>query len=145
MLVLPPSLRLEMNAHLAKVYPDEGCGALIGTLDGDVKRVRRVVGLTNVEANTKRRRFAIDPMELHKLERAARSAGEAVVGFFHSHPDSPARPSQTDLAWAWPVYSYVIVSVASGIPGETNSFELVGEGDNAKFAQESIIESEEDN
>jgi proteasome lid subunit RPN8/RPN11 len=63
-----------------------------------------------------------------------------VIGFYHSHPDHPAVPSQFDLDHAWPVYSYLIVSVIQGQSAELTSWELVE--DRSRFEAEPLVELE---
>jgi len=82
----------------------------------------------------------IDPRELVRIQREGRERGEDIIGFYHSHPDHPARWSATDFAEAhWIGCSYVITSVEKGKAAITNSFELAGsdEGDK-QFLDERI-------
>lgn len=88
------------------------------------------------EESAKRNRFLITPEELLAGERLARSRGLEVVGFYHSHPDSPAVPSQYDLEHAWPTYSYIIVSVNS--EQATDLFSWEQEPDRSRFNEERI-------
>ena len=137
-LSMPPKLRSAIHTHCRAEYPHECCGALIGTLSGDLKTVVRTERLENAEPNSPERRFVIDPAQLLAVERAARQEGLDVIGFYHSHPDAPARPSPTDLEWAWPVYSYLIVSVTGGDIADTRSYVLAEGGAAAGFAEEEI-------
>ncbi len=87
--------------------------------------VERVRPTDNVfEASEQGRRFSIDPLELMRAERDAAEMGQLVLGFYHSHPDHPARPSEFDRARAWPFYSYVIVSIQSREPVDMTSWVL---------------------
>ncbi len=114
---LPSSLARLIEEEAVRAYPDECCGILFGrdeaTEAGERRRaLNRVEPAPNVFDPTQRaRRFLIDPLALMRAERDAADAGVAVVGFYHSHPDRPARPSAYDREHAWPFYSYVIVSV----------------------------------
>ena len=72
---------------------------------------------------SERNRFLIDPLEQLRVEKDARARGLDVLGYYHSHPDHPARPSNYDREHAWPWYSYVIVSVQRGEP---RGFDLLG-------------------
>jgi proteasome lid subunit RPN8/RPN11 len=94
-------------------YPLEACGALLGTGDGDLSpwRVMRVIPTPNRHGDDKRRYFSISPELQLAIEREAEHAGEEVLGYFHSHPDCPALPSDCDRTHAWPSYLYVICSV----------------------------------
>jgi proteasome lid subunit RPN8/RPN11 len=121
---LPQSILTQIQAHCTRSYPNECCGALVGKIGGDIKTVISAPSLTNAEPTNPERRFVIDPSELNALEQSARADGNEIVGFYHSHPDCPARPSSTDLEWAWPVYSYMIVSVEKGEIADVKSHEL---------------------
>ena len=109
MVLLDPEIVDAMAAHAAGEYPNECCGALVGDIDGDRRRIRAAWPLTNIAHDT-RRRFEIDPADYLRVERRAEASGVTLVGFYHSHPDAPAAPSSTDLAAAWPGFSYVILS-----------------------------------
>ena len=88
------------------------------------------------EESAKRNRFLIEPAELMRGEKYARRRQLDVVGFYHSHPESPAVPSQYDLEHAWPTYSYIIVSVMNQKAGDLFSWEQ--QGDRSKFDSEEI-------
>src|SRR5213592_4904783 len=100
----------EIRRHGEETYPHECCGALVGR-DG---RVAAAVALPNATEEGPRRRFLVRPSDYRLAERRASELGGELLGFYHSHPDHPARPSQYDLDHAWPTFAYVIVSVASG-------------------------------
>ena len=71
----------------------------------------------------------IEPREILRVDREAREAGREILGFYHSHPDHPARPSHFDEAHAtWPGYSYVILSIVDGNPNDLRSWVLEKEG-----------------
>src|SRR5437660_175675 len=99
-----------IRQHGEETYPHECCGALIGR-EG---RVASAVALPNTTEEGPRRRFLVRPSDYLLAERRAGELGGELLGFYHSHPDHPARPSQYDLDHAWPTFAYVIVSVASG-------------------------------
>ena len=99
-----------IRRHGAETYPNECCGALIGR-DGDVTAT---YALPNTTEEGPRRRFLVRPDDYRQAEKEAQAAGGDLLGFYHSHPDHPARPSQFDLDHAWPNFAYVIVSVMSG-------------------------------
>jgi len=113
-----------MRSHAAKDYPHECCGFLVGTSDGDSVTLARTVPAANTRDDSPRNRFEIDPGEMVKTDRAARADGLGVVGFYHSHPDAPAVPSEFDREHAWPGYCYVIVSVRGGEPVEMRNWRL---------------------
>jgi proteasome lid subunit RPN8/RPN11 len=97
-----------IRLHGQETYPHECCGALVGHDD----RVTDVVALPNTTEEGPRRRFLVRPSDYRDAERRAAELGGELLGFYHSHPDHPARPSQYDLDHAWPTFAYVIVSVA---------------------------------
>jgi proteasome lid subunit RPN8/RPN11 len=99
-----------IRRHGEETFPHECCGALIGR--GEV--VTAAVALPNTTEEGPRRRFLVRPSDYMAAERAASANGGELLGFYHSHPDHPARPSQFDLDHAWPNFAYVIVSVMSG-------------------------------
>jgi proteasome lid subunit RPN8/RPN11 len=111
---LPRSVEQEIRRHGEETYPHECCGAMLGR-DG---RVESVVALPNTTEEGPRRRFLVRPSAYREAERRASELGGELLGFYHSHPDHPARPSQYDLDHAWPTFAYIIVSVAQGVSQE---------------------------
>jgi proteasome lid subunit RPN8/RPN11 len=99
-----------IRGHGEETFPHECCGALIGKDD----RVTHAVALPNTTEEGPRRRFLVRPSDYRMAETRASELGGELLGFYHSHPDHPARPSQFDLDHAWPNFAYVIVSVMSG-------------------------------
>jgi proteasome lid subunit RPN8/RPN11 len=100
---------------------------LLGQMDGDVRTVTSTVRCGNTRTDSPQNRYNIDPKELVRIQREARTRDEDIIGFYHSHPDHPAQWSPTDLAEAhWIGCSYVITRVAQGKADVTNSFELTG-------------------
>ncbi len=132
-----------IRAHAAKDYPHECCGFLVGRADCDTVTVMRTVSAANTRDDSPRNRFEIDPGDLVKTDKAARAEGLGVVGFYHSHPDAPARPSEFDREHAWAGYCYVIVSVQAGRPREMRSWRL--REDHQAFAEEEITVTTEEN
>ena len=119
-------------------YPYECCGLLLGRFGEDGKVVNETYPISNArEESAKRNRFLITPEELMLGERYARGKDLEVVGFYHSHPDSPAEPSRYDLEHAWPTYSYIIVSTTADQARDLYSWEQ--EPDRSRFNQEEII------
>ena len=110
---------------------------LLGRATPGGHAVEAVLPVANRRAVDRRRRYAIGPDDYRRAERAARTRGLDVVGFYHSHPDHPARPSATDLAEAtFPGYTYVIVAVAQGTPGAVTAWTLAP--DRSRFDAEPI-------
>jgi proteasome lid subunit RPN8/RPN11 len=129
-----------LRRHGEETYPHECCGVLLGRMDGRQRVVTSVARCGNTRTDSPHNRYNIDPRELVRVQREGRERGEDIVGFYHSHPDHPARWSPTDLAEAhWIGCSYVITSVEKGKADTTNSFELLGSDENdKKFADEKV-------
>lgn len=117
----PPGRRLilgadhiaSMRRHAESLAPEECCGILVGHAMASHSEVRDVLTARNV-AQDRRRRYDIDPRQLLDAHREARQDGRDIVGYFHSHPASPAVPSRTDGKNAWPDTSYVILGLEDG-------------------------------
>ncbi len=118
-----------LRRHAEQAYPQECCGILLGRREGTARIVSEFVRCANAApASSAATCYRVAPEELVRVQREARARGVEIVGFYHSHPDHPARWSDTDLAEAyWPGCSYVIVSVQRGRAGDTTSFLLTGE------------------
>ena len=148
-----------VRRHASAAYPYECCGALSGAADGDRVHVAEALELPNIvsasgterpgEAGASgaspsdprneegpRRRFRVSAADYRQSEARARELGAELVGFYHSHPDHPARPSQYDLDHAWPNFSYVIIAVAEGRPGDIRSWRL--RPDRSQFDEETL-------
>src|SRR4029434_591394 len=98
--------------------------------------------LPNTTDEGPRRRFLVRPQDYRDAERRASELGGELLGFYHSHPDHPARPSQYDLDHAWPYFSYVIVAVRAGEPEDMTSWRL--REDRSEFDQESLTYAQHD-
>lgn len=149
---LQPEHLRAIHRHAAADYPNECCGALLGHGNGASKQVTEVVALSNLRHDSaraeeliplkqpgresERNRYLIDPREQVRLEKDARARGLSVLGYYHSHPDHPAAPSEYDREHAWPWYSYVIVSVEAGAPQDTRSWVLAN--DRSRFEAETV-------
>jgi proteasome lid subunit RPN8/RPN11 len=130
----------QLREHGEETYPHECCGVLLGkALDG-VNEVELAVRAGNTRTDSAHNRYHIAPQELIAIQRQARERSQDIVGFYHSHPDHPARWSSTDLNEAhWFGCSYVITSVDKGKAEQTNSFFLAGTGeDDKRFEDEEI-------
>ena len=137
MIKVPTQQLNEIREHGVRDYPYECCGLLLGRFAEDGKVVSETYPISNArEESAKRNRFLITPEELMKGERYARSRDLEVVGFYHSHPDSPAVPSKYDLEHAWPMYSYIIVSTSPGEAMDLFSWEQ--EADRSRFNEEKL-------
>ena len=125
---LPATLADAIRAHGASDYPDECCGYLIAEAESErepgARRIVAVERASNGFDGERRRRYAIPPEELRRVERRTEEAGRVVIGFYHSHPDHPARPSKFDQDHAWPWYTYVVLRVSADGAEELGAFEL---------------------
>ena len=123
-----------------ETYPHEGCGILIGTVEGDTRTVHYTILCNNI-SDSPQTRYDIDPRELIRARREAHERALDIVGFYHSHPDHAAQWSPTDLEQAhWIGCSYVITAVETGQATQTNSFVLTGSAEEDKaLMQEEIL------
>ena len=125
--------------HAAASYPDECCGVLIGRSLGDSTVVERLLSVDNERNESRHNRYLINPETVLAAHKEARALGLDVVGYYHSHPDHPARPSEFDREHAWPGVSYLIVSVEKGSVADARSWRPAD--DREKFDEEKIEEA----
>jgi len=111
-----------MVAHAEKTFPNECCGAMLGSIDGDVKKVLKAVAIENSYTGDQGARYELRPEDLLEADRQARAAGMDLIGIFHSHPDCDAYFSKTDLENSCPWYSFVVLSIKNGKFDHANSF-----------------------
>jgi proteasome lid subunit RPN8/RPN11 len=130
----------QLRQHGEETYPHECCGVLLGKAGENLNEVELAVRAGNTRTDSAHNRYHIAPQELIAIQRQARERELDIVGFYHSHPDHPARWSSTDLNEAhWFGCSYVITSVEKGKAQHTNSFFLAGTGeDDKRFEDEEI-------
>lgn len=121
--------------HAKDSYPDECCGIMIGT-DMKGKKVLYVHRAENTNTERSKDRYIISPTEIFLMDKEARGQGLDIVGFYHSHPDHPNEPSQTDREWGQPKYSYVIVSVKGGETAEARCWTF--DDDKSPFREEKL-------
>lgn len=125
-----------IHAHGVETYPHECCGAILGR-DRDASReVLDLLRLANRRNDSPRNRFEVTPDDVRLAEKTASEKKIELIGWYHSHPDAPARPSEFDREHAWPWYSYIIVSVQKGEPRDTTSWRL--HDDRAAYDPEAI-------
>ena len=115
-------------AHCEADLPDEACGLIAGEVDGETKIVKEVYLLTNIDHSNEH--FSMDPKEQLEAVKDSRAKGYAMLGNFHSHPESPSRPSEEDKKLAYDSKAeYLILSLqepekpvlkAFGIDGDKN-------------------------
>jgi proteasome lid subunit RPN8/RPN11 len=125
-----------IRRHGQETYPHECCGAMVGRGD----QVIDVVALPNTTEEGPRRRFLVRASDYREAEQRAAELGADLLGFYHSHPDHPARPSQYDLDHAWPTFAYVIVAVAAGAAGDMTVWYL--KDDRSTFEEGSLQHGE---
>lgn len=127
-----------MHRHAQAEYPRECCGILVGRLDNGHRRVERIVEADNVEPTRVHDRFVLDPRTLFEVDRETRGTEAAIVGFYHSHPDHPCRPSATDFQFAadWPDHAFLIVEVREHVAVGCRSW-VVPDGGTA-FVEEPV-------
>ena len=111
-----------MVSHAESTFPNECCGAMLGTVDGDEKVVRGATPIRNAFTGAQGARYEIGPEDLLAADAAARKEGMDLVGIFHSHPDCDAYFSETDLKNSCPWYSFVVLSIQKGKFHHANSF-----------------------
>ncbi len=121
-----------IRRHGQEAYPHECCGALIGR----DRVVTEALALPNSTDEGPRRRFLVRPVDYLAAERRATALDAELLGFYHSHPDSPARPSRYDLDHAWPAFAYVIVAVEQATPRALTSWRL--REDRSAFDEETV-------
>ncbi|MDN0083574.1 M67 family metallopeptidase [Crenobacter sp. SG2305] len=124
---LPPDIFDALCKAARQGYPYEACGLLIGRREGSVHHVVAMRQARNLNRERAHDRYELDPADYLTAELAARDAGQEIVGIWHTHPNHPARPSETDRAAAWPNWSYLILSVEAGGVAAVTSWRLDGE------------------
>jgi len=119
------ALRDAIFDKLQQSYPNEGGGFLLGLINGDAVTIRDVHPIQNVaESEEQYHRYAMTPLDWAKLEDEADAKGLALVGYYHSHPDAPAIPSESDRVHALPNFRYLITSVRGGKAVEFRAWQL---------------------
>ena len=138
-MITTPNVLDTIRQHGANAYPEEGCGFLLGTVTDDGENhITALHQATNRRTENRARRYELTADDYRDADAAAQEQGLDVVGIYHSHPDHPARPSQTDLEEAtFPGYTYVIVSVHDGTPEDLTAWTLAP--DRSSFQQENIV------
>jgi proteasome lid subunit RPN8/RPN11 len=141
MLKLTEQVYNAIRHHGEETYPHECCGVLLGRSADGLNNVEDAVRAGNTRTDSAHNRYNIAPQELIRIQRQARERGLDIVGFYHSHPDHPARWSQTDFAEAhWIGCSYVITAVEKGVARQTNSFLLTGTTEENKAFEDETLD-----
>ena len=126
-----------IHEHAREAYPEECAGALVGMDSGGVRVVVDVWQAENTHEEERSRRFLIEPLAVKKFEERAEEKDMRLLGFYHSHPDHPAEPSEYDREHAWPGYSYVIASVSGENVEDMRSWTL--RDDRSAYDEETIV------
>jgi proteasome lid subunit RPN8/RPN11 len=117
----------KIRAHARAAYPEECCGFLIGKHAGEDRVVTEARRADNVHPGPRGTRYTIDNEATRRVEAEFRVGEARLVGFYHSHPDHPATPSEFDLRSAWEYYVYAIMPVPADEPGDLRAWSLDGE------------------
>jgi len=127
---LPADVEAEIRVQCERAYPLEACGAIFGRGDGESEpwTVLAIRPAPNQHGDDQRRRYLVPPEFQMLAEREARRQDQDVIGYFHSHPDHPAQPSEYDRVYAWAGYLYAICAVARGKATDLNAFALEQQG-----------------
>ena len=128
-----------IHDHAREAYPEECAGALVGMDVGEgMKIVVDVWRAENTHEDERSRRFLIEPLKIKEFEDRAAEREMDLLGFYHSHPDHPAEPSEYDRDHAWPGWSYIITSVGEDEVKDTRSWVL--RGDRSGYDEEDLVE-----
>jgi proteasome lid subunit RPN8/RPN11 len=130
----------QIYAHGRETYPEECCGLMIGPTPeagADIVIDEIVAARNEREDESRHNRFLISPKALLDAQRSSRERGAEILGYYHSHPDHPARPSDFDREHAWPGTSYLIVSIADGEVADTRSWRLTA--DRSTYDEEAVV------
>ena len=125
-----------MEEHVLRSLPEECCGFLVGIRE-EAKEVSEVIESKNTVSTMRERRYSVDPLEFLRVEKDLYESRREILGFYHSHPNAPARPSQYDLEHAWPVYSYLIISLSEQRTLDVASWTLAE--DDKEFRRENLV------
>ncbi len=130
-----------IGRHAVRTYPEECCGFLLGEERDGATMVARIVPAANERQDSRHNRFVMSPETVLAAHKEARAAGLSVVGYYHSHPDHPAEPSEFDREHAWPGLSYLIVAVRQGQVDRARSWRL--RDDRERFEEEYLASAPE--
>jgi len=124
MTTLSISAEKAIRAHGEATYPHECCGFLFGSEQADQRDISHYLEVENSQVENRERRFLVSTDDYKNAEAHAEKNGLQLLGIYHSHPDHPAIPSETDRMQAMPFFSYIIVAVAKGTSQELTSWTL---------------------
>ncbi|MFO8231352.1 MAG: M67 family metallopeptidase [Longimonas sp.] len=136
-MIASPNVLSAIRTHGEAGYPEEICGFLLGTVRDGTNIVTAIERVDNEQDTNRERRYLIPPNAFREAQRMAAQQGLDIVGIYHSHPDHPAQPSQTDLEQAtFSGYTYAIVSVYEGAARHLTAWQLAA--DRSQFKEETI-------
>jgi proteasome lid subunit RPN8/RPN11 len=138
MIRIPEEIVQQIERHGETTFPEECCGAMFGQDADGVRTVTSIMEIDNSQGENRARRFLVTPQQYLRMERLASERGGALIGFYHSHPDHPARPSAFDTEHALPSLTYVIVSILQGKSAEVTAW-LLGEKRDKFHEQELMV------
>jgi len=136
MIVITGDLIERIRRHGEKTYNEECCGALFGISHDNNREIKDIHEFENEKTENRHNRFLITPVQYNYAEKSARENKMELLGFYHSHPDHPAVPSQFDLDHALPWFSYIIVSVNNARAENIFAWQL--KDDRSGFEQQEI-------
>jgi proteasome lid subunit RPN8/RPN11 len=140
MIVVLESIAQQIEAEGVAAYPNECCGILIGKEVNGRRRVERLAPMKNVfDSGEQYHRFSIDPLAQIEAEKSADESGQVVLGYYHSHPDHPARPSEYDRTHVppWSFYSHIIVAIEKARPAKMTAWSM--NEDTEQFAELELV------
>jgi len=129
----------KIKKHGEKTYNEECCGAILGETSNGSYKVVELLEFNNERGENRERRYLISPKEYMRSEKSAVEKGLELLGFYHSHPDHPAAPSQFDTEHALPWFVYMIVSIQKGQAEKLTSWKLIE--DRSSFEELEIVNS----
>lgn len=134
-------LQQSIFTHLEGTFPNEGGGFLLGNDENGTIQIADVIHVENVfETEEQYHRYAMTPQNWAEMEDEADGRGLALIGYHHSHPDSPAIPSEFDRVHALPNFLYIITSVQSGEAVDMRAWRL--RDDRTKFDPDTVTVTE---
>ena len=140
-LILDNDTSKNMREHALATFPEECCGFMFGSFNDDRVKVNNVKVVNNTHPDHRSRRFLISPEDYMNAEKYADKNSLALVGVYHSHPNHPAMPSETDRLSAMPGFTYIIYSIMDGEPADVRAWVL--DEDRSKFSEVEIVYKEE--
>jgi len=140
MLHISRKTEIEMLADALQSFPDECCGFMFGTENGEERTISEIQIVNNAKVGDKRRRFEITPFDYMKAEQYAEANNLLLLGVYHSHPNHPSVPSEHDRVVAQPYFSYLIIAVRENEFVSLQSWRL---NDDFQFDEEQIAREAE--